>query len=112
MPEIKGLLQGLSVYPETRDSLSVFSITLVSSTVRFLGLLCFLSASRLFVGLVAEVTWKEFEGAGLGVTLLLLVNAGQGLVLVPEELLKLVGVPPVIRDVGEESPGLDLKWES
>ncbi len=55
---------------------------------------------------------RDGAHSGLDVALLLLVNAGQGLVLVPEELLKLVGVPPVIRDVGEESPGLDLKWES
>ena len=64
--------------------------------------------------LAGTVVWpfvsRDGAHSGLDVTLLLLVNAGQG--LVPEELLKLVGVPPVIRDVREESPGLDLKWES
>ena len=64
--------------------------------------------------LAGTVVWpfvsRDGAHSGLDVALLLLVNAGQG--LVPEELLKLVGVPLVVRDVGEESPGLDLKWES
>ena len=54
-PGIKGLLKGLNL-PGVGDLPSVSFIPLMSGTVRFLGLLCSLSAL---------VTWAEFGGAGM-----------------------------------------------